>query len=183
MTTDKVSGPHARSLSIATQESDATGDEGPPERSSDGSRSSQTVLLVHDGMESLEDVGIADVPAAIRKASRQHGFVWVQLVNPDEDIVTEARRDPRDPSGRGGGCRLRPAAAESAEVRGAPLRAAVADHCRRGIERHRARPDIPLHRRRVAAHRSTHRRGRRRPARLSPSHPSNCATARSRRPT
>ena len=52
---------------------------------------SQAVLLVQDGVEALEDVGIADLPGAIKKVARQNGFVWVQLVNPDEDLVTEAR--------------------------------------------------------------------------------------------
>ena len=71
MTTDNLSAPHARSLSIAEHESDANTDEPRPERSSAGARSSQTVLLVHDGVKSLGDVGIADVPAAVRKAARQ----------------------------------------------------------------------------------------------------------------
>ena len=61
------------------------------EGSPEATPGTQTVLLVHDGVETLEDVGIADVPAAIKKAARQKGFVWVQLVNPDEALVTEAR--------------------------------------------------------------------------------------------
>ena len=144
----------------------------------------RAVFLVRDDVEELDDAHVADVPAAIRKASRQHGFVWVSLVNPDEDVGHGGARDARDPSRRGSGCRLRSAAAEGAEVRGAPLRAAVADRRRRGIERHRARPDIPLHRRRVASDRSAHRRGRRRSPRTRDRVTrSNCATARSRRHT
>ena len=34
----------------------------------------QTVLLVHDGVENLEDVGIADVPEAVRKAATAEGL-------------------------------------------------------------------------------------------------------------
>jgi magnesium transporter len=60
------------------------------ERSTKESLCTQSVLLVHDGVETL-DVGIDDVPHAVRKAARQKGFVWVQLVNPDEALVTQAR--------------------------------------------------------------------------------------------
>ena len=49
------------------------------------------VLLVGDDIEILDDAKVTDVPAAIKKAGRQRGFVWVSLVNPDEDVVTEAR--------------------------------------------------------------------------------------------
>ncbi|HWS50801.1 MAG TPA: CorA family divalent cation transporter [Microbacterium sp.] len=52
---------------------------------------SQAVVLVRGDLEALEDVGIADVPAAIRQARRRKGFLWVQLINPDEQTVTEAR--------------------------------------------------------------------------------------------
>ena len=61
------------------------------ERSTEESLGKQSVLLVHDGVETLDDVGIDDVPDAVRKAARQKGFVWVQLVNPDEVLVTKAR--------------------------------------------------------------------------------------------
>ena len=61
------------------------------ERSTEESLGKQAVLLVHDGVETLDDVGIDDVPDAVRKAARQKGFVWVQLVNPDEALVTKAR--------------------------------------------------------------------------------------------
>jgi magnesium transporter len=54
----------------------------------------RAVFLVRDDVEELDDAHVADVPAAIRKASRQHGFVWVSLVNPDENVVTEARETP-----------------------------------------------------------------------------------------
>jgi magnesium transporter len=54
-------------------------------------RQHSAVLLVRDDLEELNDADVADVPAAIKKASRQNGFVWVTLVNPDEDVVTEAR--------------------------------------------------------------------------------------------
>ena len=60
-------------------------------RSTKESLGTQSVLLVHDGLETLEDVGIDDVPDAVKKAARQKGFVWVQLVNPDEALVTQAR--------------------------------------------------------------------------------------------
>ena len=60
-----------------------------PTKESPGSR---TVLLVQDGVKTLEDVGVADLPDAIKKATRQKGFVWVQLVNPDEALVTQARQ-------------------------------------------------------------------------------------------
>ena len=62
------------------------------ERSTKATPGTQTVLLVQDGVETMEDVGIADLPGAIKKAARQKGFVWVQLVNPDEALVTEARQ-------------------------------------------------------------------------------------------
>ncbi len=61
------------------------------ERSTEESLDKRAVLLVHDGVETLDDVGIDDVPDAVRKAARQKGFVWVQLVNPDEVLVTKAR--------------------------------------------------------------------------------------------
>lgn len=51
----------------------------------------RSVFLVRDDIEELGDAQVADVPAAVKKASRQHGFVWVSLVNPDEDVVTQAR--------------------------------------------------------------------------------------------
>ena len=59
-------------------------------RSTEDVPGTQAVLLVRDDLEALEDVAIADVPGAVRKATRRKGFVWVQLVNPDEETVTEA---------------------------------------------------------------------------------------------
>jgi len=61
-------------------------------RATEESQGSHTVLLVRDGVETLDDVGISDLPEAIRKAARRKGFVWVQLVDPDEKLVTEARQ-------------------------------------------------------------------------------------------
>lgn len=49
------------------------------------------VLVVREGVEQLENARVADVPAAIEKASRNAGFVWVSLVNPDDALVEEAR--------------------------------------------------------------------------------------------
>lgn len=49
------------------------------------------ILVVRDDVEELDDARVADLPTAIEQASRKHGFVWVSLVNPDEDVVTEAR--------------------------------------------------------------------------------------------
>jgi magnesium transporter len=53
--------------------------------------SNGAVFQVLDGIERLDDADVSDVPAAIKKASRRDGFVWVSLVNPDEELVTEAR--------------------------------------------------------------------------------------------
>jgi magnesium transporter len=70
----------------------AGGDEEPRQDAAESTHSPQSaVLLVKDDIEELDDAHVADVPAAINKASRQDGFVWVALVNPDEDLVTEAR--------------------------------------------------------------------------------------------
>ena len=161
MTTDKVSGPHARSLSIATQESDATADEGSPERSSDGARSSQTVLLVHDGVESAGGCRHRRCSSGNQEGcARSKGFVWVQLVNPDEDLVTQARET----------LGIHPvAAADVVSGRQQPKVQKFDEHLfvllwqiivERESKRHRARSDLPLHRRRMAADRSARRRGR-----------------------
>ncbi len=54
-------------------------------------RQHNAVFLVRDDIEVLDDAKVTDVPSAIKKAVRQHGFVWVSLMNPDESVVTEAR--------------------------------------------------------------------------------------------
>ena len=91
MTAEQQNAPPRRSLSFAEHEPAAIVGRDDLESSTASDRSSQAVLLVHDGVETLEDVGLADVPAAVKRARRQKGFVWVQLVNPDERLVTEAR--------------------------------------------------------------------------------------------
>src|SRR5689334_15366734 len=72
-------------MSVSRIDSNVAGSE-----SSDGAHR-RSVFLVRDDIEELGDAQVADVPAAVKKASRQHGFVWVSLVNPDEDVVTQAR--------------------------------------------------------------------------------------------
>jgi magnesium transporter len=49
------------------------------------------VLFLSDVVEELGDTGVSDLPGAIKAASRRGGFVWVPLLNPDEDLVTEVR--------------------------------------------------------------------------------------------
>lgn len=51
----------------------------------------QAVLEVCGDVETVEDIDLSDVPTAVRRAARKKGFVWVQLVNPDEETVTEGR--------------------------------------------------------------------------------------------
>jgi len=77
--------------SDSSGEMEPTASRGDLQRSTERSLSTKAVLLVRDGVETMADVGITDVPAAVRKAVRQKGFVWVQLVNPDENLVTESR--------------------------------------------------------------------------------------------
>lgn len=42
-------------------------------------------------LEALSDVGVADIPNAVDKAKRHDGFVWLHLIDPDEDTINEAR--------------------------------------------------------------------------------------------
>jgi magnesium transporter len=42
-------------------------------------------------LDALSDVGVADIPNAVGKAKRHDGFVWLHLVDPDEDTINEAR--------------------------------------------------------------------------------------------
>lgn len=48
------------------------------------------IFLVEDSIEPAE-AELADVPQLVRKAKRREGFVWLHLVDPDEDTVTAAR--------------------------------------------------------------------------------------------
>ncbi|MDY0908299.1 CorA family divalent cation transporter [Microbacterium sp. CFBP9034] len=48
------------------------------------------IFLVADTIEPAE-TDLADVPALVRKAQRKDGFVWLHLVDPDEDTVDAAR--------------------------------------------------------------------------------------------
>jgi len=77
------------SASVARSDRNAPGAEEHPSTSAEARQGA--VLLVRDAIEEMHDAHVADVPAAIKKATRQDGFVWVALVNPDEDLVTEAR--------------------------------------------------------------------------------------------
>lgn len=42
-------------------------------------------------LEALSDVGVADIPNAVDKAKRHDGFVWLHLIDPDEDTINDAR--------------------------------------------------------------------------------------------
>lgn len=48
------------------------------------------IFLVEDSIEPAE-AELADVPQLVHKAKRREGFVWLHLVDPDEDTVTAAR--------------------------------------------------------------------------------------------
>lgn len=79
---------------VATYHSGMT----PPTRSSQRSasgeltteRSGLDVFLVGEDIASADAV-LADVPALVKTAKRHDGFVWLRLVDPDEDMVNGAR--------------------------------------------------------------------------------------------
>ncbi|MRG60746.1 hypothetical protein GE115_12825 [Agromyces sp. CFH 90414] len=48
------------------------------------------VFVVSDDIEPVE-VDLADIPKLVAKAQRHDGFVWLHLVDPDEDTVNGAR--------------------------------------------------------------------------------------------
>src|SRR4051795_6173230 len=89
MSTSRIQFPPASST---PSEPAVAGDSARHETSSASNDTSPgAVFLVRDEIEVLEGAEVADVPAAVKKAARQGGFVWVSLVNPTEDVVTQAR--------------------------------------------------------------------------------------------
>lgn len=49
------------------------------------------VFVSGSSLEAVADAGVADIPKAVDKAKRHDGFVWLHLVDPDEDTINEAR--------------------------------------------------------------------------------------------
>jgi magnesium transporter len=49
------------------------------------------VFASGSSLEALDDVGVADIPKAVDRAKRHDGFVWLHLVDPDEETINEAR--------------------------------------------------------------------------------------------
>ena len=128
------------------------------------------IFIVGDSIEPAE-AGLADVPTLVQKGKR-HGFVWLNLVDPDEDTVNAARET----------LNIHPtAAADVVSGRQQPKVQKFAEHLfillwsvlrERALRRPGAGTDLPLYRRRLAAHRAT-RPGRQghRPAGAAPGRP------------
>lgn len=49
------------------------------------------IFLVRDAIESLTDAALEDVPPIVRRTRRKDEFIWLHLVEPDEDTVQRAR--------------------------------------------------------------------------------------------
>lgn len=70
--------------SVGTQQPDST------RIQSDQSESAQ-IFVVDTAIEPATDTGLDGVPRLVSRAKRHHGFVWLHLVDPEEETVDRAR--------------------------------------------------------------------------------------------
>lgn len=71
-------------MSVRTPQPDATRIE------AEGAESAQ-IFVVDSEIDATADTGLDEVPRLISKAKRHHGFVWLHLVDPEEETVDRAR--------------------------------------------------------------------------------------------
>jgi magnesium transporter len=66
-------------------------DPGPESDSRAGHAAGAQVFASGSSLEALDDAGVADIPKAVDRAKQHDGFVWLHLVDPDEETINDAR--------------------------------------------------------------------------------------------